>query len=158
MKKFLRMSILLVVVALVAGCTRLPDSYPFVNKNESIERVAFLYHPQPNNLLTTKDYLVVRELTAEETDPFMDALQSLKTDKCITPPPRGYGDYVVRISYSDGSMEIFGNYHIEFVKSGEEEAGIGTYVFSPYSAFEELFLAYSGDQDSLDEVWQNSEI
>ena len=153
MKKLLRMIAVFLAFSLMVGCSRLPATYPFVNQNDAIESVDLLYHPQPNNLLNTKDYLLVRELTLDEIIPFMDALHRLETDKCTSPPPRGYGEYVVRVIYANGDMEIFGNYHIEFVKSGDEEAGVGSYVFNPFTAYEELFLSYSGGQAFLDKTW-----
>lgn len=153
MKNVLRIFVFFLLFSLLIGCARLPATYPFVNHNEAIERVELLYHPQPNNFLTTKDYMLIRELASDEIIPFMDALHNLETDKCISPPPRGYGEYVVRVIYSNADVEIFGNYHIEFVKSGDAETGIGSYVFNPYTAYEELFLSYSGGQEFLDEVW-----
>ena len=153
MKKSFWIIVLCLVFSMLIGCTCQPDTYPFVNQNDSIICVELLYHPQPSNLYTTKDYLLIRELEKDEIIPFIDSLHELKTDKCITPPPRGYGEYVVRVIYMNGDVEIFGNYHIEFVKNGDEEAGVGLYVFNPYIEYIELFLTYSGSQDFLDETW-----
>ena len=153
MQKILRIFIIFLALSFFVGCSRLPNTYPFVNHDNSIERIELLYHPEPNNIFTTKDYLLIRELDSDENASFMDALRNLKTDKCLTPPPRGYGEYVSRVVYTNGEVEIFGNYHIEFVKKGDEEAGIGSYLFSPFTAYEELFLSYAGGQEYLDEVW-----
>lgn len=143
-------------LALLIGCSHMPDSYPFAKQNDAIEIVELLYHPQPSNLFTTKDYLLIYELPSDEIIQFMNSIQALDTEMCTTPPPRGYGEYVVRVMYNNGDMEIFGNYHIEFVASGEDEAGIGKYVFNPVSAFEELFKNYGGSQNELEEMWLRS--
>ena len=96
---------------------------------------------------------MIRELEKSEILPFIESVQELKTAKCTSPPPRGYGEYVVRVIYTNGDVEIFGNYHIEFVKNGDEEAGVGSYVFNPFTAYEELFLTYLGEQELFDESW-----
>ena len=153
MQKILRIFVIFLVLSSLLGCSHLPSTYPFVNQDDSIERIELLYHPEPNNIFTTKDYLLIRELASDEIIPFMKAIYNIGTDKCISPPPRGYGEYVSRVIYTNGDVEIFGNYHIEFVKNGDEEAGIGSYLFSPFTAYEELFLSYSGGQAYLDEVW-----
>ena len=118
-----------------------------------IESIELLYHPLPEGTFTLKDYMFVRQLEPEEVDPFMDALQVLETKKTSVSPVRDFGVYVVRVAYLNGEKEIFGDYHIEHVESGEEETGVGFYFFVG-DAFEELFITYAGGQDMLNELWQ----
>ena len=140
--------LLLVIISILCGCSPLPETYPFKDQNDSIESIELLYHPSPEGDFTLADYVLVRELAFDEIDPFMDALHTIKTKKTTMSPVRDYGVYVVRVTYVDGEIEIFGNYHIEFVESGEYETGVGFYFFVG-DKFKELFLEYAGELNHL---------
>jgi len=82
-------------------------------------------------------------LEDKNADAFMKELYNLETDRCITPPPTGYGLYIARVVYRNGDIEMFGSRHIEFIAKGSTPRGIGEYSFSK-KAFEELFFEYAG--------------
>lgn len=149
MKKFV---LLLLIISILSGCSALPKTYPFLNQHDSIESIELLYHPLPEGTFTLKDYMLVRKLDSDEIDSFMDALQKIETKKTSVSPVRDFGVHVVRVTYLTGEKEIFGDYHIEFVESGEEEAGVGFYFFVG-DAFETLFVTYAGGQDMLNKLW-----
>ena len=101
--------------------------------------------------------MLVRQLNPDEIEPFMEALQEIKTKKTSLSPVRDFGVYVVRVTYLSGEKEIFGDYHIEFLESGEKETGVGFYYFVG-DTFEELFLTYAGGYDMLNALWQTYDL
>ena len=147
MKKTI-LSFISALVLLLNGCTPPPETYPFA-ENQDIMCVELLYHASPQGTVMLNDFTLIRELEQEEIAPFMDAVRSLETEKCFSSPNRDFGNYVACVTYTDGSREVFGNYHIEFVENGETESGVGRYYFSG-NAFVELFNDYAGDYSFLE--------
>lgn len=143
MRKVFVATILLLVV--LSGCfsNRLPDTYQFYDAGQRIESIELLYNPYAQEGYTGKAFISIRALDQREIKPFIDKLHSLKTVKCITPPPSAFGEYVVVVDYENGDTEMFGSWHIEFVENGNSPSGVGAYCFAEQEAFEELFLSYA---------------
>ena len=140
--------IYIVFVLLLCGCSKLPDTYPFLNQDVEIEAISLFYFPNPRDGYVGQEFEFIRDLESNEITPFMDEIRSLKTTLSISPPARGFGEYIVQVTYSDGSLELFGEWHIEYVESGGEITGVGGYNFIGDS-FERLFLKYAGDFSHL---------
>ena len=123
----------------LCGCVS--REYTFPNKDQPIESVEMLYNPHANNGNIGGDMEILRSLTIEEAYSLLQALYKLETGRCTTPPPTGYGFYVIRVTYTNGDVEIFGSRHIEFIENGDEPKWIGSYYF-PGDAFLDLFSQY----------------
>ena len=138
--------IILLIIMLLCSCSRLPNTYPFENKDQEIKSIELLYNPYVNKDEYSTDFVLIRSLEENEFAPFMKDIYSLETDKCITPPVCDFGEYVVFVNYKNGDMEIFASWHIEFVESGNNPTGVGAYYFLG-DAFDNLFVEYSGTSD-----------
>ena len=135
---------ILVILLLMASCPSRPNEYPFPNRGEPIESVELLRYPFGDDSRRGGKFVFrsIRFLSEEEIPVFMEALYSLPT-WCAKPTPNAnYGEYIARVTYSNGDTEYFGSQHFELVKKGEEPIGVGTYYF-PGETFEELFHKYA---------------
>lgn len=135
----------LLISIFLSGCfpNRLPDTYDFKNKGCEIERIELLHNPDWPYSRPLDEFIFLRELEAEEFAPFMEAIYAIPTKLTITPPPTGYGEYVARVVYENGDVELFGSWHIEFVEYGDSPSEIGEYVFSG-DAIDDVFFEYVG--------------
>ena len=89
---------------------------------------------------TNADVLrIYRKLKAEPN--FMDEIYKLETRRC-TPPLWGWGDYVAKVVYDNGDVELLGSRNIEFVEIDISASGEGNYCFWERGIFEEVFLRY----------------
>ena len=128
------------VTALFCGCNHtLPSNYAHPNKGQPIASVELLNNSSWQ--YTGQEFEVVKVLDHAEIPAFMEKLYDLPTQKSITPPARDFGPNIVRVIYENGDMELFGSWHIEDIKSGEEISGVGSYSFAD-ERFDELFNAY----------------
>ena len=89
-----------------------------------------------------EDKLVFQKsLSTDEIESFMDEIYKLEIRRSY-PPMWGGGDYVARVTYDNGDVELLGSGNIEYVESGSLATGDGPYVFWGYGIFEEVFLRY----------------
>ena len=80
-------------------------------------------------------------LVKDEIESFMSEIYKLETRRCY-PPMWGWGDYVAKVTYSNGDVEMLGSSNIEYVEHGTSATGDGPYSFWKYGAFDEVFLRY----------------
>ena len=147
MRKLLMIVICLAL--LLIGCAPSREPYPFENRDEPITNVELLYYPWINNENEPfMEFVLVRELCAEEIPVFMKELYALPSSFVLGSPLRNYGSYIARVSYENGDTEYFASRHIELVKAGEEPYAVGVYSFIGDS-FDELFREYAGDVNDL---------
>ena len=140
MKKIL-LSVLTLV--LLIGCSARPSSYRFPNKNVNISRIDLLLNENELRVgIDESEMCLVRTLEPNEISPFMRAIYEIPTDIVGTPPPWGYGYYVVKVTYENGDREFYGPLNIEFVSSGSSPTGIGDYYFTG-NEFEKLYTQYA---------------
>lgn len=135
---------LLIIVLLLCSCAS--RQYTFPNKGQPVVSIELLYNPHANKNVIGGPTESIRFLQKEEVDTFLQALYTIETHRCITPPPTDYGSYVARVVYENGDVEMFGSWHIEFIEKGKEPTRIGEYYFDR-EAYEKLFFEYAG-QDS----------
>ena len=130
------------VFILLSGCAS--KEYTFPNKEQPIKEIELLYNPfaYNSNIGGPMDSICILE--DENVEDFMEALYNLKTYRCTTPPPTGYGFYVARVVYQNGDVEMFGSWHIEFIEKGDTPKLIGSYAFNT-DEFEELFFQYANN-------------
>lgn len=140
MRKFV-VVILIIMTLLFSSCKS--QVYTFPNKGQPIEKTELLYNPHANKGNIGGSMEKICTLDDESTVAFLEKLYQLDTDRCITPPPTGYGFYVVQVIYQNGDVELYGSRHIEFIEKGDEPTRIGAYCFSG-DGFEELFCEYAG--------------
>ena len=140
MKKIIICTLMLV---LLCGCTQIPDEYSFQDHPDTIVSIELLHNQNEFGEGTNKENMVlIKELNEEEIDSFMSAVCALPTGRTGTPPPWGYGEYIAKVSYTSGDIEILGSMNIEFIPSGNEPTGVGSYHFLEDS-FEKLFHEYA---------------
>lgn len=142
MKKYY---VIILIVLCLCGCSRMPEAYPFENKDEAIKTIELLYYPwYTDESKPFMEFETIRTLKKEEIHAFMESIYALDTRKSAPTPPGNYGMYIARINYENGDTEYLGSTHIEFVKSGETACAVGYYYFAG-DGFERLFLEYAGD-------------
>lgn len=145
MKRILSICLL---ILLLCGCSRMPKTYPFENKDETIESIELLYYPwYEDKSKTFMEFETIRTLSDAEILKFMNELYSLETKKATPTPPGNYGAYIARVNYENGDSEYFGTMHIEFAANGEKAFAVGYYYF-PGEQFDELFFKYAGELSS----------
>ena len=141
--------IVICLALLLLGCASSRDPYPFENRDEPIASIELLYYPWINNENAPfMEFVLVRELSAEEIPVFMKELYALPSSFVLGSPLGNYGSYIARVSYENGDTEYFGSRHIELVKASEEPYAVGVYRFTGDS-FDKLFLEYAGDIKNL---------
>lgn len=134
-----------VLILILTGCQRVPETYEYVNQNIPILKIELIYHPwviddEQERLAFEK----IRDLEPEEVSSFMNAVYELPTRRARPTPPSNYGLYIARVFYENGDVEYLGSSHVELVEKGTESYAVGYYYF-PGDAFTELFLEYAGD-------------
>lgn len=136
---------LVFAVIFLAGCSgelQISSIYSFAHPMEDIESIELLVNNNVDAFASDKGaFILIRELDSGEIDSFMSAVYEMETSHCVSPPPRGYGRYVARITYSNGDVEMLGTEHIEFIQFGNEPTGVGAYYFTG-DAIEKLILQY----------------
>lgn len=135
--------ILLVIVFLVFwGFLYIRGEYRFSMDTASIETIQIMHRLSGDSGDPT-NYTLVEELDADEFSSFMNQIRNLKTKKGGTPPRWGYGEYIAKISYKNGDIEILGSYCIEYVQSGKQQSGVGAYYFIDEKSFLTILQQYS---------------
>lgn len=136
---------LISLLVLMSGCSRdeiMPSEYVFLHSLEEIDKVELLSNGNPGGYGKDESrFILITQLQEEEIVQFMDEVYALKTSFCISPPPRGYGAYIAKITYSNGDIEMLGTAHIEYIEFGSEPTGVGAYYFTD-GALEKLILKY----------------
>lgn len=136
--------LIIAVIVLLWGCKQQPNAYPFINQDEQIESISLYYFSHPLEY-SGQDFEWIKNLEKAEIVSFMESVRSIKTQYCVTPPPANFGNYIAQVTYNNGELEIFAQWHIEHVDSGDAITGVGAYHFVG-TEFEELFLRYAGGQ------------
>lgn len=140
MKKAKRL-LLIAVILIVLSSVCIPNEYRFPNELESIVSIQIMHRINPDSGDPT-EYSFVKEMDTNEIPTFMDAVYSLETKKGGTPPRWSYGEYMAKITYTNGDMEFLGTHCIEFVCSGDSPSGIGAYYFADEDAFRNLIQQF----------------
>ena len=126
----------------MAGCSRIPATYQFPNRQESIESVVLLHNMNRFGQGTDETNMqVLKVLSDEEIVEFMDSLYSLPTERDGTPPSWGYGEYIAKVTYENGDVEMFGSLNIVYIAKGDWISGIGEHIFVG-DCFVNLFSEY----------------
>ena len=136
--------LVIAIIVLLWGCKQQTNAYPFINQDEQIESISLYYFSSPLEY-SGQDFEWIKDLEKTDFVPFMESVRSIKTQYCITPPPANFGNYIAQVTYNNGELEIFAQWHIEHVDSGDTITGVGAYRFIG-TEFEELFLRYAQDR------------
>lgn len=121
-----------------------PSHYRYPHAPENAVSLELL-HNQNTDAFASDDskFVLLKTLEGEEMIDFLNEARNIETSYSVTPPPRGYGDYVARVTYANGDVEYYGSTHLEFVENGTERTGVGAYYFAA-DAMERLILEYCG--------------
>ena len=139
MKKSL--CIILVLFVMWILFIRPSRTYQFPNPPEDIISIDLLINENEMGNVDTSKLVFQRRLSAEEAASFMDEIYGLETRRCY-PPTWGWGEYIAKVTYSNGDVELLGSDNIEYVKKGGQATGCGPYSFWVYGVFEEVFSRY----------------
>ena len=121
-----------------------PSHYHYPHSAIDAVRVELLHNQNTDAFASDDSKLVLLKiLEGAEMIDFLNEVRSIETSYCVTPPPRGYGDYVARVTYTNGDVEYYSSNHLEFVENGTERTGVGAYYFEG-DAMERLILGYCG--------------
>ena len=134
----------IIVAVLVLAVCLLPKvsrTYPFPNGREEIVSIELLTNSNEVGEADVDKLIFQKLLSGEEAEEFMEEIYALETRRCY-PPMWGWGEYVARVTYSNGDVELLGSGNIEFVEYGSAATGDGPYAFWGYGIFEEVFLRY----------------
>lgn len=109
-----------------------------------------IHNQNPDGFGIDEDkFFLLKELDAEDIPLFMNDIYELQTE-WSTPPGRGYGSYIARVTYANGDIEMLCSRHIEFIASGSEKTGVGSYYFVE-DGFVSVFWEYTDISDLLTE-------
>ena len=71
----------------------------------------------------------------------MEKIHGLETKERMGGPLWGLGEYIARVVYQNGDIELLGSSNIEFIPSGKKMWGYGSYYFRT-DEFETIFKQY----------------
>ena len=131
----------LVLAVCISIAPRTSKTYVFLNSSVEIVSIELMINTNETGQAEEDKLLSPKILSEDEIWNFMSAIRELKTRRCY-PPLWGWGDYVAKVTYSNGDGEMLGSTNIEYVESGRGATGDGAYSFWKYGAFEEVFLRY----------------
>lgn len=142
MKKY-ALALLIVLLALcLCRCFFRSEEYEFQNTLDMVVSVELLYNQnESSDGYDSFDFTPIKVLDSKEIELFMADVYQLETARCGTPPRRGYGWYIAKVTYSNGDVEMLGSYNIEYIPYGEDQTGVGIYYFVD-DTFEEVFSNY----------------
>ena len=142
MKKFICFISVVLFIFLTCHFCFGNNAYRFSNPLDEVERVELLYNP---NMFSPEcadfEFTLMKELEPGEIATFMTEIYQLETKKYGPPPRWGYGWYIVRVTYSNGDVEMLGSYNMEYIRYGERQSGTGIYYF-PDNGLENLLAKY----------------
>lgn len=142
-----KLCIILLMSILLCGCFKMSETYQFSNPLEEIVSIELIHNRSNNGRgINPDDYFPIKTLGEKEVHDFMSEVYSLPTRTVGTPPPFGYGEYIAKVTYTNGDIEMLNTNNIEFIPSGSNPTGVGEYFFVG-NDFEELILRYSDENN-----------
>ena len=139
--------IAVILVLMLCGCnkeTKMEATYSFAHRIDEVESIEILLNKNTDAFSSDEEaFICIRSLEKSEIVLFLKSVYDLETSYCISPPLRGHGAYIARVTYANGDVEMLGTEHIEFIPSGAARTGVGAYYFTQYEEFEQLILSYS---------------
>ena len=132
----------LVLALVIIGCSKKNPEYHFPNQTKAIASIELLHNRNPGGIGTDESKMfLLLTLDSSEIPIFMDAIYALPTKMCGTPPPYGYGEYIAKVVYENGDIEMYGTENIVFIPAGEISYGVGDYIFAG-NGFVDLLSQY----------------
>ena len=130
MKKYKRHILIVLLILMLCHCHSI-SRYRFANPLEKVVKIELLHNPNYQSPECAKfEFTLMKELEPDQFAPFMLEIYELETARCVSPPGWGYGWYIVRVTYSNGDVEILGSRNIECIRYGERQTGTGGYYFT----------------------------
>lgn len=144
MKRYIQtLGLILFVLILVIACPRVSRTYEFPNSMEDIVSIDLLINTDDVGKADVDKLIVQKSLSEEEISSFMSEIYMLETRRCY-PPMWGWGEYIAKVTYDNGDIELLGSDNIEYVKKGSSATGDGPYAFWGYGLYEEVFIHFLG--------------
>lgn len=141
MKRIMIIVFLLTLLILLCMLPWVSRTYTFSNSVENIVSIELLINSNEVGKAEEDKLVFQKSLSVDEINCFMAEIYKLETRRCY-PPMWGWGDYVAKVTYDNGDIEMLGSSNIEYVESGTFATGDGPYAFWGYGIFEEIFLRY----------------
>ena len=91
---------------------------------------------------------VIRVLEKDEYQAFLNAVAAVPGNRMGLDPPTGFGSYIVKITYQDGMVELFGEYNNGYI-TPEGELHQDCYVFDE-QAFLDMLSEFLEDEITED--------
>ena len=130
------------ILVVSSGCSKPEETYSFPNRNIQIISIELLHNRNTNGIgIDESNMVLVRTLSGNEIIEFMSACYELPTKRMGTPPCTGYGEYIAKIYYENGDIEIYSTYNIELIPKGNHAVGCGSHYF-PVNCFNDVFAQY----------------
>lgn len=143
MKKRSLVILAVILLLVIYMFNRAPDAYPFPNAAEPVVSVELIHNQNQNPEgfgIEESNFEILCVLDEEAARDFLERIQELPTGRG-SQPFWGYGPYFARVTYENGTVEIFGCSNLESIEKGNAPQGFGSYSFH-HDAFMEVFADY----------------
>lgn len=128
------------IMLLLCGCKSVSKTYEFPYPLEDVESIELIINKNGSGEAYLSKLIVIKTLSEEEIQSFMTEIYALKTVRS-NPPGWGWGEYIAKVTYENGFIEMLGSYNISTAEKGEELLSGGWYHF--LDDFEGVFLRYA---------------
>lgn len=96
------------------------------------------------------DSKVLRTLTGDDLDRFLDDFQKLKAKRYASDPPSPYGEIMIAVYYADGCVDRIGNVMNTSCDASGNPISAGGWYHFPDGSLERLFSQYDVSEYQLD--------
>lgn len=102
------------LAALLAVCLYNNQTFGFQQEIDQIESIEILYKESYNTYILDAQMPVLKTLDPAEYRPLIDAVQLAQGGR-LASPGDGFGYYIIRITYHDGTTELVGDVNSGYI-------------------------------------------
>ncbi len=133
-KRLLILWIALLSIVQLTGCLLISEEpYTFCQEADQIISIEIVQDFAPT--FEESDYRVIQTLEADEFQVLLDEVLDVPGNRTGMDPPTGIGNYIIKITYKDGTIELLGDFNNGYI-SPDGKLRQDCYVFD-----REAFLA-----------------
>lgn len=151
-----KMVLILGCLLILNGCRGGVDGkYIFQNDITDCMTIQIMYNQESGGEGVDEDKIhILYELEKEEFEAFMNDIYELETEKDHRHPPFwGWGEYIVKVTYKNGDIEILGSEVIEYRKKGDDGLlGYGEYRFKNQKEFIYVLEKYCDIRNAIENL------
>jgi hypothetical protein len=142
------------MVLFCSGCMLHPfhsDEYTFTNPTDQIISIELIENQNEEGYGIDEEYFhVICTVEQDQFASLMEKVYRIPTEYLRCDPRFGYGPYIIKVTYSNGDVEILGSDNIEYVPYGKDPCGTSFYVFDDIDAFMNIFNTYAKTTNESD--------